>query len=217
MDNPSENYWKIRLNDCREALIDNNFEADVVESVQAAKKLFMDEILPAMASKSVSWGGSMTLGATEILKDLARVPDLELINPSEKGLSDQDKYERRRQGLLADLFLTGTNAVTETGELVNLDMIGNRVGGLTFGPRRVVVLAGRNKIVPDVEEAMLRIKNYAAPVNAMRLDKKTPCVKGSRCQNCSSAERICNIWTIIEKSFPKGRIRVVLINQDLGL
>jgi hypothetical protein len=114
------------------------------------------------------------------------------------------------------MFFTGTNALLETGVLVNLDMVGNRVAALTFGPRRVVVLAGRNKIVPDLEAAERRIKEYAAPINAVRLAKRTPCVKTFRCHDCRSPDRICNTWTITEKSFPKARITVVLINQDLG-
>jgi L-lactate utilization protein LutB len=132
-------------------------------------------------------------------------------------MSPVDMLERRRRALLVDLFITGTNAVTETGKLVNLDMIGNRVAGITFGPKHVIVIVGRNKIVPDIEDAMLRIKNFAAPANSMRLDKKTPCVKTSMCEECRSIDRICNNWTITEKSFPKGRIKVVLINEDLGL
>ena len=134
-----------------------------------------------------------------------------------KNISSDVSLERRRQALLTDLFITGTNAVTEYGQLVNLDMIGNRVGAITFGPKSVVVMVGRNKIVPDLEEAMLRIKNTVAPANAMRLDKKTPCAKTSHCVECSSPDRICNTWTITEKSFPKERIKVVLINEDLGL
>ena len=126
-------------------------------------------------------------------------------------------FELRRRALLADLFITRSNAVTETGKLVNLDMTGNRVAAITFGPRNVIILAGRNKVVPDVEDAMLRVKNYAAPANAMRLDKKTPCAKTSICEECRSPDRICNTWTITEKSFPKGRIKIVLINEDLGL
>ncbi len=93
----------------------------------------------------------------------------------------------------------------------------NRVAAIAFGPRYVVIVVGRNKIVPDLEEAMLRVKNFAAPANAMRLDKKTPCVKTSRCEECKSPDRICNTWTITEKSFPKGRIKIVLINADLGI
>jgi hypothetical protein len=96
-------------------------------------------------------------------------------------------------------------------------MIGNRVAGITFGPQSVIILVGRNKIVTDLDEAMFRIKNYAAPANAMRLDKRTPCAETSYCQECNTPDRICNSWTITEKSFPKGRIKIVLINEDLGL
>ncbi|MBC8417749.1 MAG: lactate utilization protein, partial [Desulfobacterales bacterium] len=127
------------------------------------------------------------------------------------------KAELRRQALLVDLFITGTNAVTESGQLVNLDMIGNRIGGITFGPKSVVIMAGRNKVVPDLEEAMARIKEYVAPINAARLGMKTPCAKTSYCEECKSPQRICNTWTITEKSFPKGRVKIVLINEDLGL
>ena len=119
--------------------------------------------------------------------------------------------------MLVDLFFTGTNAVTESGMLVNLDMIGNRVGGITYGPEYVILMVGRNKIVSTLEDAMYRIKNYAAPANSMRHGKKTPCTKTSYCMDCKSPDRICNVWTIHEKSHPKGRIKVILINRELGL
>jgi hypothetical protein len=96
-------------------------------------------------------------------------------------------------------------------------MIGNRVGALTFGPKNVLVLTGRNKIVPDIEFAMERIKNYVAPANAIRLDMETPCIKTGECSECQSSARICNTWTITQKSFPKKRTKIVLINEDLGL
>jgi len=140
-----------------------------------------------------------------------------LMGRTEKKASPEEKAERRRQALLTDLFFTGTNALTEGGQLINLDMYGNRVGALVFGPRHVVVLVGRNKLCVDVEEAMLRIKGYASPANALRLKMKTPCVQTGFCEDCKSPERICNVWTITEKSFPKGRIKIVLINQDLGI
>jgi hypothetical protein len=159
----------------------------------------------------------MTFVATGLYDSLRSSDRIEVIDTFDRSVPADEFTERRRQALLADLFFTGTNAVTETGLLVNLDMIGNRIGGLTFGPKHVVVLAGRNKVVPDVEEAMARIKNFVAPANAMRLDMKTPCVKTGYCEDCSSPSRICNTWTITEKSFPKGRIRIVLINEDLGL
>jgi hypothetical protein len=115
-----------------------------------------------------------------------------------------------------DCFFAGTNAITRDGQLVNLDMFGNRGGAITFGPRNVVLLVGRNKLVPDLQRAMERIKEYCAPVNTMRLNMKTPCVKTGYCMDCSSPQRICNVWTITEKSFPQGRIKIILINEDLG-
>ena len=116
----------------------------------------------------------------------------------------------------ATIFITGTNAVTETGQLINLDATGNRVAALTFGPKHVMLFIGRNKIVPNLDEAMYRVKNYVAPVNSMRLDRKTPCIKTSYCEECKSPERICNTWTITEKSYPKGRTKVMLINESMG-
>jgi hypothetical protein len=133
------------------------------------------------------------------------------------GIPRAEIIERRRRALLVDLFITGTNAITECGKLVNLDMVGNRVAAIAFGPKNVVILAGRNKIVPDIAGAMSRIMDYAAPINAIRHEFKTPCVATARCSNCKSPQRLCNTWTITERSFPKGRIKVVLINEDLGL
>jgi hypothetical protein len=159
----------------------------------------------------------MTFMATGLYHSIKDNPNLEVIDTFNKGLSAEETTELRRRALLVDLFITGTNAITEMGQLVNLDMIGNRIGGITFGPKHVIILVGRNKIVSALEDAMSRIMNYVAPANAMRLDKKTPCVKTSRCEECKSPDRICNTWTITEKSFPKGRIKVVLINEDLGL
>jgi hypothetical protein len=217
MQNPIENYWHIRLGDLKKELAANNFEVFLVASSDEARDVVLNTIVPPLAPKSISWGGSMTFGACGIGKVLSNDPSLMIINPYEPTISPAEAYERRRQALLVDIYFTGTNAITEDGQLVNLDMIGNRVGALNFGPKNVVVLVGRNKLVPDLESAMTRIKNYSAPVNAMRLDKKTPCVTTSFCQNCKSPDRICNVWTITEKSFPKNRIKVVLINQDMGL
>jgi L-lactate utilization protein LutB len=216
MEKPIENYWKGRLVGVKDALERNNFEAFLADNADKAKEIVQKEILVKTGAKSVSWGGSLTFTSTGLYDAMKNHPDLEVLDVFDKGLSDEEKVELRRRALLVDLFITGTNAVTETGKLVNLDMYGNRIAAITFGPKHVVILMGRNKIVPDVDEAMFRIKNYAAPINAMRLDKKTPCVKTSYCEDCKSPDRICNTWTITEKSFPKGRIKVVLINEDMG-
>ncbi len=217
MEKPIEHFWQKRLQDLRVALEANNFEVHLADDKHQAAALVVDKLLPDSGARSISWGGSMTFTSSGLYDTLKNRSDLEVIDGIEKDISDQEKKERRRQALLVDFYIAGTNAVTEEGQLVNLDMIGNRIGALTYGPHHVVVLIGRNKVVADVEEAMYRIKNYVAPTNAMRLDMKTPCVKTSYCEECSSPKRICNTWTITEKSFPKGRVKVVLINEDLGL
>ena len=212
-----EKYWELRLQNCKDALEENNFSAFIAETPSDAKKIIIDQILTEIDAASVSWGDSMTLYETGILPYFRDRSEIRLIETFGENISRAESMERRREAILTDLFFTGTNAVTESGMLVNLDMIGNRVGGITFGPKIVVIVVGRNKIVSDLEEAMNRIKNYAAPANAIRHGKKTPCVKTSYCMDCKSPDRICNIWTIHEKSHPKGRIKVILINQDLGL
>ncbi len=217
MENFVENYWRLRLSALQERLKKNNFEAVIVGTAKEAARYVIETVLPTVKPRSVSSGGSMTLAASGLLERLAENKNLEIISPNTPGLELEEKIELRRQGLLVDLYLSGTNAVTEAGVLVNLDMIGNRVGAITFGPKKVVIFVGRNKIVADLETAMWRIKDLAAPANAMRLDCKTPCVTTSECADCSSPGRICNSWAITEKSFPKGRITVVLINEDLGL
>ncbi len=217
MENFVQNYWQIRLSEYAEKLCNNNFETHVVESCAEAGDLIMNMILPECKPAVVAYGGSMTVKATGVLDQIKEREGTELIVSDDPSLTMEEKLERRRQGLLADLYFTGTNALTEDGKLVNLDMIGNRVAALTFGPKKVVVLVGRNKVVADLPEAMERIKDYSAPTNAMRLDCKTPCVKTSHCLDCNSPGRICNHWTITEKSFPPNRIAVILINEDLGL
>lgn len=216
MDRPIDVYWRKRLEELKEALEGNNFEVFIAETSVDAKRIVLDEILPKLQVKSVSWGGSMTFPATGLYEALKARSDMQVLDTYDKALSPDEMLERRRQSLLVDLYITGTNAVSETGKLINLDALGNRVAAITFGPRQVIILVGRNKVVPEVEDAMFRVKNYAAPVNAMRLDRKTPCVATSFCEECKSPERICNSWGITEKSFPKGRIKVVLINEDLG-
>lgn len=217
MESYVDNYWQVKLNQVRESLRENNFEAHVVSDPQHARTLVLDSIIPDADPGIISWAGSGTFKEIGLYDALSKQSGISIIDTYKKEKSREQVIETRRKALLCDLFFTGTNAVTESGVLVNLDMIGNRTGAITFGPRYVVVLAGRNKVVSDIESALDRIKNYAAPANAMRLDKKTPCVKTGECEDCSSPDRICNVWTITEKSFPKSRIKVVLINRDLGL
>lgn len=217
MQRPTENYWQIRLRDLKEALESNNFEVFMAENAGHAKKIVLEEILPKIQVKTVAFGGSVTITESGLYQALKEYKGLEIIDTYDRTVPQEEFLERRRRALLSDLFFSGTNAVTETGQLVNLDMIGNRIGGIVFGPKYVIIVVGRNKVVSDLDEALYRIKNFVAPANAMRLDMNTPCVKTSYCEDCKSPARICNTWTITEKSFPKGRIKIVLMNEAIGL
>ncbi len=181
------------------------------------REIFHQRLLPPLTVRTASWADSTSLHATGILNDLKRMPDIAMIETFAQDVPSEELIERRRQALLVDLFLTGTNAVTETGALVNLDMVGNRVAAITFGPGTVVLVIGRNKLVEDVEAGMRRIRRWAAPMNASRhVGWRTPCMKTSYCMDCHSPDRICNTWTITQKCYPKGRIKIILVNQDLG-
>jgi len=211
-----DKYYLARLTDLAAALEKNHFNAVLCDNKAQARKLVLNELIPKIKPKTAAFGGSGTVESLEIPEALMKNPDIDVIDTFDKKLTLEEKYERRRQSLLVDLYFLGANAITEDGRLVNLDCYGNRVGALIFGPKNVIVVAGRNKLVADLSEAMNRNVNYAAPVNAIRLNRKTPCVKTSRCQDCSSPDRICNVWTVHEKCQPPGRSNVVLINQDLG-
>jgi L-lactate utilization protein LutB len=217
MENAIEKYWKLRLESCKNALEKNNFEVFLADTPDDARDIILQEIFPKTVAKSVSWGDSLSLYSTGVLDVMKQNPEIHVIETFDDTAPREEIIERRRQALLVDLFFAGANAVTQDGTLVNLDMVGNRVGAITFGPRCVVIVAGRNKIVSDLDEAMKRVKNIAAPINAIRHRIKTPCVKTAYCMDCKSPDRICNTWTITEKSYPKGRIKIVLINRDLGL
>ena len=216
MKNPIDNYWNLKLEALKENLEKNNFKVFIAPDAKAAKEIALNDIISKLDIKTVSWGGSMSFVATGLFHELKDNPDLEILNTFNQKLTPEEMLELRRQSLLVDLFVTGTNAVTQDGQLVNLDMVGNRVAAIMWGPKNVLLIIGRNKICEDLEEAMMRIKNYAAVVNTMNLDKKTPCVKTGSCHDCSSPERICNYWTITEKSFIKQRINIILVNEDLG-
>ncbi len=218
MPDPIDTYWQLHLEKCKKALEKNNFEVYVAADIQSAGAIFSNGILPGIEVKTAAWGDSMTFLATGVMGAIKADTGIQMIDPFDAQASPEERLTRRRQALLTDLFFTGSNAVTETGLLVNLDMVGNRVAGITFGPRHVVLFVGRNKIVPTLEDAIQRVRRYAAPANAIRHPGlKTPCMKTAVCADCSSPDRICNTWCVTEKSFPKGRIKIILINQDLGL
>jgi len=151
------------------------------------------------------------------LKERFREMGKELLVPKGPGNTPEQAMEIRRKQLTSDLFLCGTNAVTLSGCLVNIDNTGNRVGAMMFGPRKVIVVAGRNKIVAgSIEDAIRRVKDKASPPNARRLEFDTPCASTGFCADCSSPQRICRIISIMERKPARTDVQVLVVNQDMG-
>jgi hypothetical protein len=195
------------------ALVKNNFTASYVPTrEEAAAKLL--ELIPAGAT--IGFGGSVTLGELGIIKKLEARGDnvLDWLKP---GLSPQEVRAIRRQHLLADVYLSGTNAVTLDGKLVNVDATGNRVGAMLFGPDKVFIVVGVNKIVKDVAEAENRVKIWASPPNNKRLGYPNPCAQTGVCVDCQGPSRICNITTIMHKKPRLTDVHVIVVGENLGL
>ncbi len=195
----------------------NNFDVYHAKNKEEAKKIFFKKIIPKINPETVSYGDSMSVESTGILKEIKKMKDIKFIETFDEKATRKEQIQTRKDALHGDLFITGSNAVTTTGLLVNLDMVGNRVGGIVFGPRKVVLVIGKNKITESLEDAMKRVKSIA-PKNASRHPSlNVPCQKTGECMDCSSPNRICNSWLITEKSYPKGRIKIILVEEDLGL
>ncbi len=197
-----------------ESLGKNGFTAVYCKTGQEAYDYIIRE---AAEAESVGFGGSMSvtdLAVQEKLREMGK----EILNHSQPALSREERLEIMRRQLTCDLFLTGSNAVTLSGYLVNIDATGNRVASMFFGPKKVIVVAGRNKLVDgDIAAAIKRIKDWASPPNAKRLNFNTPCAKTGFCCDCTSPDRICRITTIIDRKPRRTDIRVLVVNEDMGL
>ncbi len=194
-----------------EALKINGFDGCYVKSALEAKEMVLGMI---PENGKIGFGSSMTLEEIGLLAEFEKMKDSLITSIGD--IAPDLRIEQRRKALLADIFFTGTNAVTQDGKLINIDGTGNRVASMIFGPKKVVVIAGVNKITKNVEEALARTREYAAVINAKRLNRKTPCVTTGRCEDCQSAERICKVTTIIEKKPHATDISVIIIGEELG-
>ena len=206
-----------RLARCAEALRRHGFEAVVTKDAQEAFERLRAAVEAEMP-ELVSFGDSMTMRDTGIVEWLRRDGRWRLLDGFDASMPRPERLEIRRQALLSDLFVTGINAVTEEGTLHWLDMVGNRIAPVAFGPRKVLLVAGRNKIVADRREAEERIRRIAAPQNIARHPGfRTPCAKAGVCMDCNSPDRICNTRMEMLRCHPAGRVLVVLIDEDRGL
>ncbi|MEW5912153.1 MAG: lactate utilization protein [Thermodesulfobacteriota bacterium] len=177
----------------------------------------VDQVVGMIPAGSVVFRcGSMSTAYAGLWERLAQQPGVEVINPYLPSLSPEQSLAERRRGLTADFMIASTNAITLDGRLVNLDGTGNRVAAMTFGPKKVILMVGMNKVAADLDSALSRVKNYAAPVNCLRLGLPTPCCEDGLCHDCRTPKRICNIWTVHEGNMIEGRIHVLLVGEDMG-
>ncbi|MDU4960385.1 MAG: lactate utilization protein [Sporomusaceae bacterium] len=180
------------------------------------KKELLDLLLCLIVDGTlVGCGDSVTLEQLGVF-DFLRKRDITFLDKFSPLLSRQEKQDLYLRNFTADTFITGANAITMDGKIFNIDGNGSRVAPMLYGPKQVVVVAGINKIAGDVELAIKRTRQIAAPLDAKRLGKATPCVLLNRCIDCSHKERICNDFVLITGQFVQDRIKVIIVNQELG-
>jgi len=195
-----------------EALQRHDFEAFYVADRQQACQELLRRIPP---SARVGVGGSMTIREIGILEALEAQGNT-IYNHWRPGLTQQEILEIRKAHLTCDIFLTSTNALTLQGELVSTDGIGNRICAMTFGPAKVMVVAGINKLVPDLPSAFQRIKNIATPQSLKEADLSVPCIQTGFCSDCNSPQRACRATIILERRPMLTEILVLLVGESLG-
>lgn len=166
-------------------------------------------------NSTVGVGDSMTLFETGVI-DFIRNGNYNFLDKYRDNITSEEKKEIYIQNFSADTFMCSTNALTEKGELYNIDGNGSRVAPMIYGPKQVIIVAGINKIVKNIDEAERRVRNYSAPIDAKRLDKNTPCTTLGCCVDCNSPERICNDFITITGQFIKDRIKVIIVGKQLG-
>ena len=210
--NPKQTYYKIQaetiIKNLEKRQMSGYYCAEKEEAVKTAMSL-------TKPGTTVSFGGSMTLIESGAMDALKNRNDIHLIDRS-LAKSPEEIKQAYRDSFCADTYFMSSNAITADGQLVNIDGNGNRVAALIYGPDQVVILAGMNKIVSTVEGGVRRVRNFATPPNCIRLSKQTPCAATGVCGDCFSNDCICNQIVITRRSGTPGRIKVILIGEELG-
>ncbi len=206
-------YQELQVERTIVALKKNNFDARFFPKASEA----LAEVWKMIPEGStVGYGGSLTLNQIGFIEE-AQKRSVKFLNPFAKGLSPEEGEKIRRQIFSADFFLASSNAITEDGKLYNIDATGNRVGPMIYGPKKVILLCGVNKIVKDIDEAQKKVQEWTAPMNVKRLGYRNPCGQTGECSDCASPERICNAYVILAKKPRRTDISVFIIGEFLGL
>jgi len=211
MDNNVEWHRHILLESVAQRLQKNNFIVTVADTAAVSVQRILDLVEP---SELVGFGGSVTVNQIGLIEKFEERAQAML--SQKPGMPRAEVLKLRRQSLLADVFIASPNAVTADGKLMFVDGIGNRAAAMLYGPKKVIAVAGWNKIVADEAAGRVRIDSYTAPVNAKRLGKKTPCAETGKCVDCSSPERICNIAVTLMKKPTYTEYYVILVAEALG-
>lgn len=204
--------WEKLGEKCIKNLKTHGFDAYFAATVKEAADLIFEMIA---GHETFGFGGSNTsrdLGILEKLKAKGKT----VYDHWQKGLTKEQDMDIRLQQGRCDCFLCSANAISAEGEIVNVDGVGNRTSAMAFGPKKVVIVAGMNKVTPDLESALRRVREIAGPMRAKSLGMETPCAETGECMDCNSPQRICRITTILHRQPMLSDISVVLINQDLG-
>ena len=205
---PTKNYFDKRGRTLVKNLQNRQFDAYYCETREEALEKAL-ELIPKGAS--VGWGGTTTAQQIGLL-DALHSDDYRFID---RDLAP-DRVQAMRECLLADVFVTGANALSLDGEMVNIDGMGNRVAAICYGPKSVIVIAGMNKVAHDLDAAITRARTVAAPMNKQRFPAETPCLVTGSCADCKSPGCICNQIVITRNCRPAGRIKVILVGEELG-
>lgn len=206
-----ERYVGNRCGTAVEVLSKKEFDARFFTGGEEAVRAVLEAIPPDAA---VGCGGSWTMRQIGLLDALRERGNRVVAH--EAGMDPDETMRARKEALLCPFYLSSANAVTLSGEVVNTDGIGNRVAGISFGPGTVIIVAGYNKLVADLEAAFERIREVAAPANATRYNLDTPCVERGRCQDCSRPARICRVTTIVSRRPMMTDFKVFLVGESLG-
>ncbi len=205
-------HYEILAGKIIEKLSLRNMEGYYVPTKEEALALVKEKFL--VKGVSVAWGGSMTLEETGVM-DYLKESECIVYDRMSPKTTEEEKVMKGNI-INADYFLMSTNAITLDGELVNIDGRANRVSFLCYGPEKVLILAGMNKVVSNVQEGIDRVRNIASPPNALRLNRQTPCAATGRCGDCLSRDCICSQIVVTRHSTVPKRIQVVLIGEELG-
>ena len=204
--------WQKVGEKCVKALKSHGFDAHFFSRVEDARPFILEMI---SGYETFGFAGSSTTRSIGILEELSSMGKITFDHWLE-GLSKEDDLDLRLQQGRCDCFFCSANAISTTGEVINVDGVGNRTNAMTFGPKKVIIVAGMNKVRPDLESALRRVMEVAAPMRARSLNMDTPCAETGVCSDCNSPQRICRVTTILHRRPMMSDISIILINQTLG-